>query len=184
MKFSKVWIPFLIGISILFSSLCSLAQPSRQSTHQKISLDLRDADIGNVLGLISEVAQLNIVLADEVKGRVTIRLNEVPWDQALGVILQSQSLGMVRIGNVIRIVPLERLRKEEETLLASKRAKEKMEDLRTEMIHLKYARAKDMVPVVKSFLSARGAVIADERTNILIIRDISENVEAIKSLFR
>lgn len=184
MKFPMIWITFLIGLSILSSSLCSLAQPAGEYTNRRIFLDFRDADMRNVLKLIAEVGELNIVISDEVKGRVTIILVDVPWDQALEVILQSQSLDMVKIGNVARIAPLEKLRKENETQLASKRAKEKMEDLRTGMIRLNYAIAKDMVPVVKIFLGERGSVSADERTNTLIIRDISENIEAIKNLFR
>jgi len=155
----------------------SLAQP-------KISLDFKDADVRNILKLIAEVSGFNIVLGDDVKGRVTIKLVDVFWDQALEVILQSQSLGMVKIGNVIQIASLEKLRKEEEIRFASERAKEKLEDLRTEMIRLKYAKANDMVPVIKIFLSERGAVIADERTNTLVIRDIPKNIETIKNLFR
>ena len=184
MGFRRFWIPFLILISILSSNSSLIAQPSRQYTGRKITLDFKDADIRNIFRLIAEVSDLNIVIGDEVKGRVTIKLVEVPWDQALEVILQTQSLGMVRTGNVIRIAPIEKLRKERETGLASKRAQEKMEDLRTEMIHLKYAIASDMVPVVKNFLSERGTVSVDQRTNTLIIRDTSENIEAIKDLFR
>jgi type IV pilus assembly protein PilQ len=183
-KFPRIWIAFLILISIFSSGQGLLAQPSKRYTGRKISLDFRDADIRNIFRLIAEVSGLNIVIGGDLKGRVTIRLVEVPWDQALEVVLQSQSLGMVRAGNVIRIAPIEKLRKEEETRLASKRAQEKMEDLRTEMIHLKYAIAKDMVPVVRNFLSERGTVGTDERTNTLIIRDIPENIETIKNLFR
>jgi type IV pilus assembly protein PilQ len=149
-----------------------------------MTLDFVDADLRNILKLIAEVSELNIVAGDDVKGRITIKLIDVPWDQALDVILQSQSLGMVRIGNVIRIAPVERLRREREDELASKRAVEKVGDLRTEMIHLKYANARNMVPLVKQFLSERGTVSADERTNTLIIRDISKNIEEIRDLFR
>jgi type IV pilus assembly protein PilQ len=184
MGFRRIWIPFLILVSLLSSSSSSIAQPSRQYTGRKITLDFKDADIRNIFRLIAEVSDLNIIIGDEVKGRVTIRLVEVPWDQALEVILQTQSLGMVRTGNVIRIAPIEKLRGERETRLASKRGKEKTEDLTTEMIHLKYAIARDIVPIVKNFLSERGTVSADERTNTLIIRDVPENIEAIKDLFR
>lgn len=178
MALSKKWITPLILISILSSSLGSLAQPS------KISLDFRDADVRNILKLIAEISELNMIIGDEVKGRMTIKLVDVSWDEVLEVILQSQSLGMVRMGNVIRVASLEKLRKEEETQLALKRSKEKMEDLRTELVRLNYAIAKDMIPVLKMFLSERGTVIADERTNTLIIRDASENIETIKNLFR
>ena len=178
MKFTGICIAILIVVSLLVLSLSSLAQPP------PISLDFRDADIRNILKLIAEVAELNIILGDEVKGRMTIKLVDVSLDQALEVILQSQSLGMVRIGNVIRIASLEKLRKQEETQLALKRAREKVENLRTEMIRLNNANAKDIIPVVKMFLSERGSVIADVRTNTLIIRDTSENIETVKTLFR
>jgi type IV pilus assembly protein PilQ len=164
-------------MSILSAGLNVLTQPS------KISLDFKDADVRNILKLVAEVAQVNIVIGDEVKGRMTIKLVDVPIDQALEVILQSQSLGMVGNGNVIRIGSLEKLRKEQDTQLALKRTKEETGDIRTEMIRLNYANAKDMIFVVKMFLSDRGSVIADVRTNTLIIRDTPENIEAIKNLF-
>jgi type IV pilus assembly protein PilQ len=178
MSLSKKWITPLILISILSSSLGSLAQPT------KISLDFRDADVRNILKLIAEVFELNMIIGDEVKGRMTIKLVDVSWNQALEVILQSQSLGIIRNGNVIRVASLEMLRKEEETQLALKRVKEKTGDLRTEMIRLNYANAKDMISVVKMFLSGRGSVMADGRTNTLIIRETPENIETIKNLFR
>jgi type IV pilus assembly protein PilQ len=180
----KILTAFLISISVLATNPNLLAQPSKQYDVQEISLDFRDADIRNVLKLIAEAAELNIVVGDEVNGRMTIRLVDITWDQALEVILQSRSLGMVRIGNVVRIESLEKLRKEKEAQFISKRAHEKMEDLKTELIHLKYAIAKDMAPLVKGFLSERGTVSAEERTNTLVIRDVSKNIETIKELFR
>ena len=174
----------LLTLSLAIPALVLPAQPLKQYTGRKISLDFMDADIRNILKLVAEVSGLNIVVGDDVRGRVTLRLLKVPWDQALEVILQSQSLGMVRVGNVIRIAPLEKLRRESEGDLASKRGREKLADLRTELIHLKYASARDMVPVVKNLLSERGTLSADERTNTLIVRDISENIEEIRELFR
>lgn len=143
-----------------------------------------DTDIRNILNLIAEVSGLNIAVGNDVRGRVEIRLLEVPWEQALEVILQPQLLGMVRVGNVIRIASLERLRRERDDELASKRAQEKLGDLKTEIIHVRYAGARDMVPVVKNFLGERETVSADERTNTLIIRNISTNIEVIRDLFR
>jgi type IV pilus assembly protein PilQ len=178
LKFASIWVAFLIGSSILSMGPNVLAQPS------KISLDFKDADVRNILKLIAEISELNMIIGDEVKGRMTIKLVDVSWDEALEIILQSQSLGIIRNGNVIRVASLEKLRKEEETQLALKRSKEKVEDLRTELVRLNYAIAKDMIPGVNMFLSERGTVMADERTNTLIIRDTPENIEAIKNLFR
>ena len=184
MRFFRIGIGFFIVISILSSRPGSMGQPSGEYTGQEISLDFRGAEIRSVLRFIADFAGLNIVMGSDVKGRITIRLVEVPWDQALDVILQSQSLGMKRMGNVLWIAPRERLRKEEEGRLASERAKEKLEDLRTEMIRLKYADAKEMASVLKDFLSDRGTVSVDVRTNTLIVRDVAKNIEEIKELFR
>ncbi len=184
MRFVTIWIRFLVVIVILSSSPSSFAQPPREYTGRKISLDFRDAEIRNVLRFIADVAELNMVLGNEVKGRVTIRLVDVPWDQALHVILQSHSLGMKRMGNVLWIASRERLRKEEEARLASKRTTEKLEDLETEMIRLNYADAREMASIVKNFLSDRGSVSVDARTNTLIVRDVPKIIEEIKDLFR
>jgi type IV pilus assembly protein PilQ len=184
MRFVTIWIRFLVVFTILSSSASSFAQPPKEYTGRKISLDFRDAEIRNVLRFIADVAELNIVLGNEVKGRVTIRLVNVPWDQALHVILQSHSLGMKRMGNVLWIASRERLRKEEEARPASKRTTEKLEDLETEMIRLKYADAREMVSIVKNFLSDRGSVSVDARTNTLIVRDVPKNIQEIKDLFR
>ncbi len=184
MRILRFWISFLIVISILSSGPGVIAQSSGEYTGRKISLDFRDAEIRNVLGLIADVAGVNIVMGSDVKGKLTIRLVDVPWDQALDVILQSKSLGMKRMGNVLWIAPRERLRKEEEARLASERAKEKLEDLRTEMIRLKYADAREMASIVQNFLSDRGSVSVDVRTNTLIVRDVPKNIEEIKNLFR
>jgi hypothetical protein len=86
--FRRIWISLLILICLLSSSSSLIAQPSRQFTGRKITLDFKDADIRNILRLIAEVSDLNIVIGNEVKGRVTIKLVEVPWEQALEVILQ------------------------------------------------------------------------------------------------
>jgi type IV pilus assembly protein PilQ len=183
-KTLRIWVALLAAISILSSTPILVAQPSGQYTGRKISLDFRDADIRNVLGFIADVAELNIVVGNDVKGRVTIRLVDVPWDQALEVILQSESLGVKRTGNVLWIAPEDRLRKEEEARLASKRTTEKLVDLETEMIRLKYADAREMASIVKNFLSDRGRVTVDVRTNTLIVRDVPKNIEEIKDLFR
>ena len=184
MRLVIIGIGFFIVISILSWTPGSIGQPSRKYTGQEISLDFRDAEIRSVLRFVADFAGLNIVMGTDVKGRITIRLLDVPWDQALDVILQSQSLGMKRMGNVLWIAPRERFRKEEEARLASERAKEKLEDLRTEMIRLNYADAKEMASIIKSLLSDRGTVSVDVRTNTLIVRDVLENIEEIKALFR
>jgi type IV pilus assembly protein PilQ len=88
---------------------------------RRIDLDLKDADIHNVLRLLADVGRVNVVTADDVQGNVTIRMRNIPWDQALDVVLQSKNLGMVQRGNIIRVAPLAQLEKEREMAIARRR---------------------------------------------------------------
>ncbi len=153
-------------------------------TGQRISLDFKDADIKNVFRLIAEVSNLNIIAGDDVKGKITIRLINVPWDQALDIILHTNALGMKRVGNVIWIAPKTRIKAEEEAEMEAKRKKEKLEDLVIKTIPINYAKASDMAKQIKSLLSERGSVDVDERTSRLIIKDISKNIESAVSLIK
>lgn len=151
---------------------------------RKLSLDFKDADIKNILRLIAEVSNLNIIAGDDVSGKITMRLVDVPWDQALELILQARNLGMTRVGNVVRIAPLETLKREVQAELEARRAKERLEDLTLELIPVNYASAKEIVSQVKSVLSERGDVKVDERTNTLIIKDIPKSIPAVKNLVK
>ena len=153
-------------------------------TGKRVTLDFKDADIDNVLRLFADISGINILVTEDVKGKVTIRLKDVPWDQALDIILATHNLGMERVGNVIRISTLERLRKEREARLKVEKAKEKLEPLTTELIPVSYGKASDLAPKVKDILSPRGSVTIDERTNTLIVKDVKENVEKAKDLVR
>ena len=153
-------------------------------TGRKVSLDFKDADIKNILRLIAEVSNLNIIAGEDVTGKITMRLVDVPWDQALDVVLQARALGMARVGNVIRVAPLETLKKETQAELEAKRAKERLEDLVTELIPVNYATAKELVTQVKSVLSDRGDVKVDDRTNVLIVKDLPRNMGNVKNLIK
>jgi len=157
-------------------------QPGKEYTGRRLSLDFKDADIKNILRLIAEVSDLNIVAGDDVKGKVTIRLIDVPWDQALDIILFSNNLGKMRMGNVIRVAPVDVLKKEEEELLTAKRSREKLEDLVTELIPVSYSTAQELQAQVKNILSERGSVSIDTRTNTLIVKDIPKNVVEARNL--
>ena len=158
--------------------------PEKVYTGRKLSLDFKDADVKNILRLIAEVSNLNIIAGDDVKGKITMRLVDVPWDQALDLILQTSSLGMNRVGNVVRIAPVDTLKREVQAELEAKRAKEKLEDLVTELISINYATGKDLIPQIKHVLSDRGDVKVDDRTNILIVKDIARNIALVKSLVK
>lgn len=151
---------------------------------RRISLDFKDVDIRDVLRLIADVSDLNIIAGDEVTGNVTIRLVDVPWDQALDVILLTKALGFVRVGNVLRIAPAEMLKAEEEARLQERRAKEKLEDLIVKLQPVNYAKVGEVAKLVKRLLTARGTVDVDERTNTIIIKDIPGVIDEATALVK
>jgi type IV pilus assembly protein PilQ len=153
---------------------------------RKISLDLTDADITNVLRLIAEVSNLNIISGDDVRGKISLRLIDVPWDQAFDIILRTKGLGKVEEGNVVMVGPLQKIKREEEGRLASLKARQKLEKLDITLIPVNYAQAGNLESHVQNVLSDRGTVSTEERTNTLIVRDIKaallESVELVKKL--
>lgn len=152
-----------------------------------ISINLKDAEIQHIFKLIAEVAKLdgeilNIVTSDDVRGKVSIQLEEVPWDQVLDVIMEVNNLGMKKIGNIIRVMPKEKLKKEQEDLIAASKIKEKLGNLVLEIVPVNYADASDFEAKIKPLLSTRGSVTLDKRNNSLIINDLKENIDEVKKL--
>jgi type IV pilus assembly protein PilQ len=156
----------------------------KQYTGRRISLDFKDVEIDDVLRLIAEVSDLNIIAGDEVDGQVTIRLVDVPWDQALDVILLTKGLGFVRVGSVLRIAPSQQLAAEEEARLHERRAKEKLEDLVVKLQPVNYADVGEMAKMCKRLLTARGTVDIDVRTNTIILKDISSVIAEATALIK
>jgi len=151
---------------------------------RKISLDLQDADLINVMRLFAEVANLNIILSPEVKGRVTVRMVNVPWDQAMDMILRMNGLGYALEDNILRIASVGALKKEFDDETASKESKKKAEDLVTRIVPVNYATAGTIEGTIKKALSPRGETVTDSRTNTLIIKDIARNVDEAVSLIK
>ncbi|MEM7609757.1 MAG: secretin N-terminal domain-containing protein, partial [Myxococcota bacterium] len=151
---------------------------------RRIDLDFKDADIHNILRLISEVGGVNVVTADDVSGTVTIRMRNVPWDQALDVILQAKGLGMVRRGNLIRVAPLATLEKEREAAIARRKQEVELAPLETRLVPVSYATAEDLSARVQELLTDRGHVSVDQRTNVLIVRDVAGQLNDIEELVR
>ena len=158
----------------------------RQSryTGQKVTFEFKDIEIQNLLRVIAEVSKRNIIVADDVQGQITIRLRNVPWDQALELILRSKGLGKEVFGNIIRVAPLKTLEEEAKLRQARKESLQKQEDLVVQLLPVNYATAPDMMPRVKEMLSERGSVTVDSRTNVLIVRDIRSGVERARGLVR
>lgn len=153
-------------------------------TGRRIDLDFKDADIHNILRLLAEVGGVNIVTSDDVSGTVTIRMRDVPWDQALDVILQAKGLGADQKGNLIRVAPMEVLEKERELAIQRKKQQLDLAPLETRLVPVSYATAEDVQPRVQEVLSPRGHVSFDERTNVLIVRDVVEQLDEVEALIR
>ena len=147
-------------------------------TGQRISLDFKDADIQNVLRVLADVSGLNIIATDDVKGKVTLHLNDVPWDQALDLVLRSNRLEKTQEGNVVRISTVARLKEEREALRAAQEAERELESLRVKYIRVNYAKADEtLIEKVKGVLTDRGSVTFDDRTNTIIVRDIPRGTD-------
>ncbi len=156
---------------------------------QKISLDLQDADVEHVLRLIASVKDYNLVIDQSVQGAISLRLVEVPWEQALDLVLSQNNLVKIQKGNILRITTAEKreqelaqLRRSREAEMRAKQSMKELEELQTEYIQVNYAKAGDMEPQVQEFLSERGKISNDPRTNMLIVSDVSSNLEKIKSV--
>jgi len=162
------------------------AQPVRREaifTGQRISLDFKDADIQNVLRVLADVSGLNIIATDDVKGKVTLHLNDVPWDQALDLVLRSNRLEKTQEGNVVRISTVSRLKEEREALRAAQDAERELEPLRVKYVRVNYAKADEaLIEKVKGVLTDRGSVTFDDRTNTIIVRDITRGTDDASQL--
>ncbi len=141
-------------------------------TGEPISVNLKDVDLKDFFRLIHEISGLNVVLDPNVHGTLTIVLDDVPWDQALDIVLKNNELARQLEGNVLRIATVDTLRKEADNRAAEQAAESMAVEKVTVTRFLSYAHSKDVVATVKKFISSRGEVISDDRTNAVIISDI------------
>jgi type IV pilus assembly protein PilQ len=151
-------------------------------TGEPISVNLKDVDLKDFFRLIHEISGLNVVLDPNVKGTLTVVLDDVPWDQALDIVLKNNDLARELEGNVLRIATVETLRKEAEARRAQIDAEALAVDKVSVTRFLSYAKAKDVLITVKKFLSQRGDVVADDRTNAIVINDIPKVMPTIDRL--
>lgn len=166
------------------------AQPSQTTgerfTGERLSLNFQDIEVRSVLAKLAEFTGLNLVASDSVSGRVTLNLNDVPWDQALELILQSKRLSSREQGNVIVVAPASELADLERQELEARNQRETLSPLVTEFIEIKYARAKDLAQLLRGgdgdgfgLLTERGHVSIDNRTNTLLVQDTADQVRDI-----
>jgi len=155
-------------------------------TGERLTLNFQDIETRAVLQLLADASGQNIVVSDSVTGNVTLRLQNVPWDQALDIVLRTKGLDKRRDDNVIIVAPQAELAAREKADLAAKKDVQELAPLRSEYLQVNYAKAADMAALIKtqtnSLLSARGSVAVDERTNTLLLQDTSERLVDIRRL--
>ncbi len=163
---------------------------------EKLSLNFQNIEVRSLLQVIADFTNFNVVTSDSVSGAVTLRLKDVPWDQALDIILQAKGLGMRKTGNVLWIAPKDEISAREKQELESKASIESLETLRTQGFQLNYAKASDIAAQITSgggsggasggarILSQRGSVIAEPRTNQLFVTDVPSKLEQVQNFVR
>ena len=153
---------------------------------ERLSLNFQDIEVRSVLQLIADFTNLNMVVSDAVSGNLTLRLKNVPWDQALDIILKTKGLGKRENGNVIYVAPSEEIAAREKLELEAQQQVQELAPLRSEFIQVNYARAGDLAALFKSsensLLSERGNVTVDERTNNLLVQDTALKLNEIRRL--
>lgn len=161
----------------------------------KLSLNFQDIPVRSVLQLIADFTELNLVASDTVEGKITLRLDNVPWDQALELVLKTKGLDKRQVGNVLMVAPADEIAARERAELETKKQLQELAPLRTEFIQILYANAKDVFELFKtksggagsstqSILSERGQAIVDERTNSIIITETEDKIEQFRELVR
>jgi type IV pilus assembly protein PilQ len=158
-------------------------------TGEKLSLNFQNIEVRSLLQVIADFTNFNIVTSDSVTGAVTLRLKDVPWDQALDIILQAKGLGMRRTGNVLWIAPKDEIAAKEKLELEANAAIQNLEPLRTQAFQLNYTKSADIAVQLTGtgssrILSSRGSVIAEPRTNQLFVTDVSAKLEQVQSLIQ
>jgi type IV pilus assembly protein PilQ len=168
----------------------SLFSETKEYTGQRLTLNFQDIETRAVLQLLAETSGRNIVVSDTVQGNVTLRLRNVPWDQALDIVMTTKGLDMRQNGNVIIVAPAEEIAARETADLEAKRAITELEPLYSEFLQVNYAKAANLAALIastegqNSLLSERGTVSIDDRTNTLLVQDTAEKLQDIRRLVR
>jgi len=179
MRKLHVFLVLTMCIGLIFSSI---SYAGNQLEGENITLDLKDADIRNVIRMLSHKGNVNIVAGEEVKGTVSLLLQNVGWEQALQTILDVSGYAYERKGNLIKVMTAEKMRKIKVEQLAIKQATKKEAELVTRIFSLNFADVEKLKKSVTKMLSSRGKIESDGRTNTLIVTDIQENIDQIAEI--
>jgi len=155
-------------------------------TGERLSLNFQDIEVRSVLQLLADFTGINIVVSDSVKGNLTLRMQNVPWDQALDIVLKTKGLAKRQNGNVMLVAPSDEIAAREKLELESQKQIEELAPLYSDFLQVNYAKAADLAALIKSknnsMLSERGAVSIDERTNTLLLQDTADKLEQIRKM--
>ncbi len=177
--------------TVEFRSLTRQEKEARLKEQQvyegdRLSLNFQDIEVRAVLQLLADFTGLNMVVSDTVSGRITLRLKNVPWDQAMDIILKTRGLSMRRNDNVVLVAPTEEIAAREKLELESQQQIEELAPLRSELVQINYAKAADLAALLKSaenkLISERGSVSIDERTNTLLVQDTAAKLSEVRAL--
>ena len=155
---------------------------------EKLTLNFQKIDVREALNVIADFTELNMVISDTVSGNLTLRLKDVPWDQALEIILQSRGLDMRKNGNVIQVAPREEIAAKEKLNLAARQEISELEEIRTESFQLSYQTVAEMVKLLtdakQPILSKRGSAVSDPRTGTIFVQDTPSRLEEVRKIIR
>jgi type IV pilus assembly protein PilQ len=167
----------------------AVAEEKKEYTGERLTLNFQDIDVRSVLQLLADTSGQNIVVSDSVTGNLTLRLQNVPWDQALDIVLRTKGLDKRRQDNVIIIGPTEELATREKSELTARKDIQELSPLRSEFLQVNYAKVADLSKLIKAnnnpkdtMLSQRGSLSVDERTNTLLVMDTADRLETIRRL--
>lgn len=178
---------FIIDVRPIIEDPNKLVQGSKPGyAGEKLSLNFQNIDVRSVLQVIADFTGLNIITSDTVAGNLTLRLKDVPWDQALDIIMQSKALTMRKTGNVIWVAPADEVAAKEKLALEASQQIEDLEPMRTEVFTLRYQKAEDLKNLIsdekQKILSKRGSAVVDTRTNTVFVQDTPRHLENVQSI--
>jgi type IV pilus assembly protein PilQ len=178
---------FILDIKPIVEDPGKLVQGTKTGySGEKLSLDFQNIETRTLLAVLADFAEMNVVISDSVRSSTTLRLKDVPWDQALDITLKQSGLSMRKSGNVIMIAPSEELATKEKLELESKQQISELEQVRTESFQMKYQKAAEVQKILgdktQQILSKRGSVVLDPRTNMLFVQDTPAKLEDIRKL--
>jgi type IV pilus assembly protein PilQ len=178
---------FIVDVRPIIEDPNKLVQGSKPGySGEKLSLNFQNIDVRSVLQVVADFTGLNIITSDTVSGNLTLRLKDVPWDQALDIIMQSKGLTMRKTGNVIWVAPAEEVAAKEKLALEASQQIEDLEPMRTEVFTLRYQKAEDLKNLIsdekQKILSKRGSAVVDQRTNTVFVQDTPRHLENVRRI--